>query len=111
MPIYEYACTKCGKLHEVMQKITEKPLEICPDCGGELKKMISNTSFVLKGSGWYATDYASGKKDDKGKPGKEAKETKETKEHGLTAESRKAEETKPAAAAEKKSDSPGTAAS
>ncbi len=60
MPIYEYNCSKCGRHHEVMQKITDQPLAVCPDCGGELKKIISNTSFVLKGTGWYVTDYASG---------------------------------------------------
>jgi putative FmdB family regulatory protein len=61
MPIYEYTCTKCGKHHEIMQKITAKPLSECTECGGKMKKMISNTSFVLKGTGWYATDYAAGK--------------------------------------------------
>lgn len=61
MPIYEYECTKCGKHHEIMQKITAKPLSECSECGGKMKKMISNTSFVLKGTGWYATDYAAGK--------------------------------------------------
>lgn len=58
MPIYEYACTRCRKHHEIMQKITDKPLAKCPECKGTLRKMISNTSFVLKGSGWYVTDYA-----------------------------------------------------
>jgi putative FmdB family regulatory protein len=72
MPIYEYKCEKCKKHHEIMQKITEKPLTICPSCGGKMKKMISNTSFVLKGSGWYVTDYA-----DKTRKG--AMETKDTK--------------------------------
>jgi len=62
MPIYEYRCSGCGKHHEIMQRITEKPLTTCPDCGGEMKKMISNTSFVLKGTGWYITDYARDKK-------------------------------------------------
>jgi putative FmdB family regulatory protein len=61
MPIYEYECTKCGKHHEIMQKITAKPLSECTECGGKVKKMISTTSFVLKGTGWYATDYAAGK--------------------------------------------------
>ena len=61
MPIYEYACEKCDKQMEVIQKITEAPLTVCPDCKGRLKKMISNTSFVLKGTGWYVTDYASNK--------------------------------------------------
>lgn len=58
MPIYEYKCEKCGIEHEVMQKMTEKPLTVCKSCGGSLKKMMSSTSFVLKGSGWYMTDYA-----------------------------------------------------
>lgn len=61
MPIYEYECTKCGKHHEIMQKITAKPLSECSECGGKMKKMISSSSFVLKGTGWYATDYAAGK--------------------------------------------------
>lgn len=57
-----------------MQKITEKPLTICPSCGGVMKKLISNTSFVLKGSGWYVTDYAGkGKKDTKETAGKKEK--------------------------------------
>ncbi len=43
-----------------MQKFSDTPLTVCPACGGKLKKLISNTSFVLKGSGWYVTDYASG---------------------------------------------------
>lgn len=42
-----------------MQKFSDELLNACPDCGGEVKKLISNTSFVLKGSGWYVTDYAS----------------------------------------------------
>ncbi len=60
MPVYEYECLKCKKKHEIMQKITENPLTDCPDCGGNVKKIISNTTFVLKGTGWYATDYPSG---------------------------------------------------
>ena len=62
MPIYEYDCQTCGKHHEIMQKITDAPLKKCPDCGGKMKKLISNTSFVLKGTGWYATDYGSDRK-------------------------------------------------
>jgi putative FmdB family regulatory protein len=57
MPIYEYKCAKCGVV-EVMQGIKEAPLKKCPTCKGKVEKMISSTSFVLKGSGWYATDYA-----------------------------------------------------
>jgi len=57
MPIYEYKCQKCGTF-ETTQKITNKPLGKCPTCKGKVKKLISNTSFQLKGTGWYVTDYA-----------------------------------------------------
>jgi putative FmdB family regulatory protein len=57
MPIYEYQCQKCGTF-EVTQRITEKTLAKCPTCKGKVKKLISNTSFQLKGTGWYITDYA-----------------------------------------------------
>ena len=57
MPIYEYACEKCGTF-EVSQRITESPLRRCPTCKGKVRKLISSTSFQLKGSGWYVTDYA-----------------------------------------------------
>lgn len=58
MPVYEYKCEKCGEVREVVQGIKDPPLSRCADCGGALHKLISNTSFVLKGSGWYVTDYA-----------------------------------------------------
>jgi putative FmdB family regulatory protein len=57
MPIYEYQCAKCGTF-EATQKITDKSLGRCPTCKGKVKKLISNTSFQLKGTGWYITDYA-----------------------------------------------------
>lgn len=57
MPIYEYNCDNCGVV-EVMQKITEAPLKKCPNCKSKVERMLSRSSFVLKGSGWYATDYA-----------------------------------------------------
>ena len=58
MPIYEYHCTDCGKDFEFMQKFSDPPKTVCPDCGGDLKKLISQCTFHLKGTGWYATDYA-----------------------------------------------------
>jgi len=65
MPIYEYQCQKCGTF-ETTQKITDKPLAKCPTCKGKVRKLISNTSFQLKGTGWYITDYArKGKTDGK----------------------------------------------
>ncbi len=65
MPIYEYSCGKCGAHLEVMQRITDKPLARHPKCGGKLSKEWSQTSFQLKGSGWYVTDYAGKKQDSK----------------------------------------------
>lgn len=58
MPIYEYYCEACGHEFETMQKITEEPIQKCEVCGEmKVKRSISRTSFVLKGSGWYVTDY------------------------------------------------------
>lgn len=57
MPIYEYRCAECGEF-EVTQRITDRPLSRCPTCKGKVKKLISNTYFQLKGTGWYLTDYA-----------------------------------------------------
>jgi putative FmdB family regulatory protein len=62
MPIYEYKCNKCGVV-EVMQRITEAPLKKCPNCKSKVERMVSRSSFVLKGTGWYATDYANKGKD------------------------------------------------
>ena len=59
MPIYEYECTQCGHLEEVMQKISDPPVNECPRCHGKMKKLMSMNTFHLKGSGWYVTDYAS----------------------------------------------------
>lgn len=59
MPIYEYACEKCGEVFEEFQSITAPPLRKCKSCGsGPVRKLVSNSSFILKGSGWYVTDYA-----------------------------------------------------
>ena len=79
MPIYEYQCTKCEEEFEVMQKMTDEPLSECSSCGGKLKKLITNTSFVLKGTGWYVTDYPSAdrkKAMESKKPSSDKKETK-----------------------------------
>ena len=59
MPIYEYECTACHTTIEAFQQITEKPLCTCPDCSGSLKKLVSMSSFKLKGGGWYADGYSS----------------------------------------------------
>ncbi len=58
MPIYEYICRDCGRETEVIQRFSDAPLSVCGDCSGRLEKKISVSSFHLKGSGWYLTDYA-----------------------------------------------------
>src|SRR5262249_5305472 len=68
MPIYEYRCEKCGVFEET-QRITDPPLERCPTCRRKVRRLISNTSFQLKGGGWYVTDYARA-----AKPGQKAAE-------------------------------------
>jgi len=58
MPIYEYRCSRCEHEFEAWQKITDEPVKVCPQCKSrKVEKLISATSFQLKGSGWYATDY------------------------------------------------------
>jgi len=59
MPIYEYECTKCGTINEVWQKFSDPPITKCEKCNGKVKKLISQSTFHLKGTGWYVTDYGS----------------------------------------------------
>ncbi len=63
MPIYEYQCQKCGEIEEALQKFSDKPLTKCKQCSGRLHKLVSQSSFHLKGSGWYVTDYTNRSKD------------------------------------------------
>jgi putative FmdB family regulatory protein len=58
MPIYEYICEKCGSHIEAIQKVSDAPLKRCQKCRGKLEKVVSRTSFQLKGSGWYMSDYS-----------------------------------------------------
>ena len=76
MPIYEYECTKCGHQTEIWQKFSDRPVTKCDMCRGKMKKLISQSTFHLKGTGWYVTDYAS---KDKNKVVKDSKPEKETK--------------------------------
>jgi putative FmdB family regulatory protein len=65
MPIYEYECEKCGVTFEAMQTISEKPMKTCNGLGcdekdnGKVRRIVSQSGFILKGSGWYASDYPS----------------------------------------------------
>ena len=91
MPIYEYECDKCGAHLEVLQKMGDKALTRCTKCRGRVRKVVSRSSFQLKGSGWYMTDYA--------KPGS-SKSTTETKTETKTETNTEAKsEAKPASTA------------
>jgi putative FmdB family regulatory protein len=94
MPIYEYRCRECAEEFEVMQKISDRPLRKCRSCGGRLDKLLSQTAFVLRGSGWYSDGY-SGRKPDQKPSGEAGKASKQTKKQ-------------PAAAPEKKASSSGS---
>jgi putative FmdB family regulatory protein len=102
MPTYEYRCRDCGHTFEVVQKMTDEPLTVCPDCGGELRKVFAVPAIAFKGSGFYATDH-----------GKKAKRPSETSDKGESKETKKesgSSETKPGASAKKK-ESTGSGAS
>ena len=100
MPLYEYQCLKCGKRTEVLQRFDEAPPAACPECGGEMKKLISSPAFQFKGSGFYATDYA-GKKAG-------AESTSEAKSEAKSDEGAKSEKPKESAAGTKSSGSAGS---
>jgi putative FmdB family regulatory protein len=80
MPIYEYECTKCGHQTELWQRITETATPKCEVCKSRMRRLISQSAFHLKGTGWYVTDYASnrasgGKKSSTGDKDSSSKET------------------------------------
>jgi putative FmdB family regulatory protein len=104
MPIYEYQCTKCREVCEVLQKAKDKPPEKCPKCGGPVIKRISSPAFQFKGTGWYITDYA--KKDST--PAGHKAETKSSAtaeaKSGPASEARAEAKAGPAAADKPKSD-------
>lgn len=58
MPLYEYECSSCRRRFEVLQKFSDEPRKVCIHCGGPVTRLISSSSFQLKGTGWYVTDYA-----------------------------------------------------
>ncbi len=91
MPIYEYQCEKCNHEFEREQRITADPIKTCPKCKARrVKKLISQTSFVLKGGGWYNDLYSStgDKKDDKTDTSDSAKSTKQAKPSDSKSESK-----------------------
>ena len=63
MPIYAYRCTTCGHAQDVLRKISDPPLSVCPTCGAAtFVKQVTAAGFQLKGSGWYVTDFRGDKK-------------------------------------------------
>jgi putative FmdB family regulatory protein len=98
MPIYEYACANCGATVEAIQKVDDKPLKKCPECGkNKLSREISAPSFTFKGSGWYINDYAkSGAAEPK--KGSKPKESKSEGDSGASEAAKPAEAAKPDAA-------------
>ena len=88
MPIYAYRCASCGHTKDVLQKISDAPLSVCPACGAStFAKQVTAAGFQLKGSGWYATDFKGGnsaKKPDSG-DGKTDSKTDSTKPGDSTA--------------------------
>ena len=117
MPIYEYACEHCGVFEE-MQRITDPPLAKCPKCKRKVRRLISQTSFQLKGSGWYVTDYArkgnggAAKKDEGSTSGSSDSKTEGGKSESAKSDSAKSDsgkaeskaEAKPSAGSSAKSD-------
>jgi putative FmdB family regulatory protein len=100
MPLYEYLCSKCGEKFEVIQKFADAPLTVHEGCGGTVERLISLSGFSLKGSGWYATDYAKGgssspKKDSEGDSSKTKADSKSTDSKGSESGESKSTESKP----------------
>jgi putative FmdB family regulatory protein len=91
MPIYEYQCDQCGNIEEALQKFSDKPLRKCRHCTGKLHKLISQSAFHLKGSGWYVTDYASKPQNNrKNKTSDASDKTKKSKDAKAATQSKKA---------------------
>jgi putative FmdB family regulatory protein len=102
MPIYEYECQKCGHYLEALQKIADKPLRECPECGKHaLKRLVSAPMFRLSGSGWYETDFKSDQERKRNPAGERDESTSASKEAAKS-------ETKTDAKADAKSDTKDT---
>src|ERR1700730_10744048 len=111
MPTYEYECLKCPRVFEVRQRITEPALETCDRCGGPIHRLLSAAPFILKGGGWYVTDYPSearkrGTSSDSGSDSKDSTAKESTSKESTSKASSKdggSAESKPAASSESKS--------
>lgn len=108
MPTYEYECPKCPRVFEVRQRITEPALETCDRCGGPIHRLLSPAPFILKGGGWYVTDYPSEarKKGTSSESGSKESTTKDSTSKASSKDGGSAE-SKPAASSESKSSTDG----
>ena len=86
MPLYEYACEKCGERVEIIQKLSDPPYSHCPKCGGAMRKLISPPAIQFKGSGFYKTDYAKSES----KPESKTESNTEAKSDGKSSSTEKA---------------------
>lgn len=85
MPIYAYKCASCGHADDVLQKLADAPLTVCPKCGKEsYSKQITAPQFQLKGSGWYVTDFRGGNSSSSKKEGDSAGPVAEAKSESST---------------------------
>jgi putative FmdB family regulatory protein len=89
VPTYEYQCEKCRRVFEIRQRITEPALTTCDVCGGAVKRLLSPAPFILKGEGWYVTDYPSESR-------KKAKEAEKSTSNGSADKADKPAADKPA---------------
>ena len=99
MPTYEYHCDGCGRDFEVKQRISEASLTTCDVCGGSVRRLISSAPFILKGEGWYVTDYPSASR-------KKAMESEKSGDKTPSASSEKSGADKTAASSDGASKSP-----
>ncbi len=90
MPLYEYLCSDCGDTVEVIQKFSDEPLQTCPDCGGQMERLLSAPAIRFKGTGWYVTDYA-GKNGGKSEGDSESKTEKKSDAKGDSSKDSKTE--------------------
>ena len=76
MPLYEYVCEQCEYRFELIRKFSDPPLEVCPKCGGKVRKLMSSPAIQFKGTGWYITDYAKKDQVAAGRGGEQKRESK-----------------------------------
>jgi putative FmdB family regulatory protein len=112
MPTYEYECSGCPRVFEVKQRITEPALVTCEVCGGPIHRLLSAAPFILKGGGWYVTDYPSeSRKKAQESTSKDSTPKESTGKDSASKTDGGSAESKPAASSESKSSTDGSSSS